>query len=133
MRKPRLLDLFCKAGGAGYGYWQAGFDVVGVDIEPQKRYPFTFIQADALEYLARHGGEYDAIHASPPCQAFSKMKNPDKAHRKAHPDLVDPVRELLMRTGRPYIIENVPGAPLLSPVTLCGSQFGLKVYRHRVF
>jgi DNA (cytosine-5)-methyltransferase 1 len=115
------------------GYHLAGFEVVGVDIAPQKRYPFQFIQADALEYLAAHGHEFDAIHASPPCQAYSVMKNPNPEYCKPHPELIEPVRDLLISTGKPYIIENVVGAPLIKPIMLCGSQFGLKVYRHRLF
>lgn len=113
------------------GYYRAGFDVTGVDIEPQKNYPFTFIQGDALECLAAHGHEYDAIAASPPCQRYSAMTN--CRDHEAHPDLVGPVRELLKASGRPYVIENVIGAPLNQPIMLCGAMFGLKVYRHRLF
>ena len=129
--KPKLLDLFCGAGGAGMGYHRAGFDVTGVDIEPMKRYPFQFIQADALEYLAAHGHEYDVIHASPPCQKYSSstrhLANSD------HPELVEETQALLRAAGKPYIIENVPGAPLENPLTLCGTMFGLPLIRHRVF
>lgn len=129
--KPRLLDLFCGAGGAGMGYHRAGFDVTGVDIRPQPRYPFAFVQGDALEYIAAHGCEYDVIHASPPCQLYSAMR---RVHPKAaYPDLIDPVRRLLIATDRPYVIENVELAPLLSPVMLCGTMFGLRVFRHRLF
>lgn len=131
MSRPRLLDLFCCAGGASMGYHRAGFDVTGVDIAPQKRYPFRFIQGDALEYVAAHGHEYDAIAASPPCQRYSAMTN--CRDHEAHPDLVGPTRELLIASGRPYVIENVIGAPLHQPVMLCGAMFGLKVYRHRLF
>ena len=112
------------------GYHRAGFDVTGVDIAPQPRYPFAFIQADALEYVREHGHEYDVIHASPPCQAYSATL-PIRGNE--HPDLVAPVRALLMATGRPFIIENVPGAPLENPLTLCGTMFGLRVIRHRLF
>jgi len=134
--RPRLLDLFCGAGGAGMGYHRAGFDVTGVDIKPQKRYPFVFIQADALEFLAEHGHEFDAIHASPPCQAHSAMKTMHNA--KEHIDLVPATRRLLQSIGRPYVVENVPGAPLHAPVTLCGTAFGLgwqdaELRRHRLF
>jgi DNA (cytosine-5)-methyltransferase 1 len=129
--KPRLLDLFCGAGGAAVGYQRAGFEVVGVDIKPQKHYPFEFHQADALEYLAAHGREFDAIHASPPCQKFSKSVS--KANRAKRPDYVGPTRDLLMALGLPWVIENVPGAPLRNPITLCGSSFGLDVRRHRRF
>jgi DNA (cytosine-5)-methyltransferase 1 len=113
------------------GYHRAGFEVVGVDIKPQPRYPFTFIQADALEYCREHGREYDAIHASPPCQAYSAANN---IHgRTDHPDLIDATREALMAAGRPYVIENVPGAPLRDPALVCGLSLGLNVKRHRLF
>lgn len=137
---PRLLDLFCCAGGAGMGYHRAGFEVVGVDIEPQPNYPFEFHQADALEFLAEHGHEFDAIHASPPCQLYSITKH---AHTRKHPDLLIPTRDALRATGLPYVIENVEGAPLIDPLTLCGSEFGLQaedvdgvrlaLRRHRLF
>jgi DNA (cytosine-5)-methyltransferase 1 len=138
--KPRLLDLFCCAGGAGTGYARAGFDVVGVDIDPQPRYPFEFHQADALEYVAEHWREFDAIHASPPCQVYSKTAH---LHDNKHPDLLAPTRAQLDATGLPYVIENVEGAPLIDPLTLCGSEFGLRALdvdglelalrRHRLF
>jgi DNA (cytosine-5)-methyltransferase 1 len=137
--KPRLLDLFCGAGGCSVGYARAGFDVVGVDIRPQPNYPFEFIQADALEVLREYGIEdqADAIHASPPCPLYSTIGKQSRATGNArmerHPDLVAPTRELLQATGLPYVIENVPGAPLLDPVTLCGSMFGIDVRRHRLF
>ncbi len=130
MTRPRLLDLFCCEGGAGMGYHLAGFDVVGVDIVAQPRYPFAFVQADALEYVAAHGHEFDAIHASPPCQGYSVTKS---IHGKNYPLLVDAVRDALEATGKPYVIENVPGAPLPNAIELCGVMFGLKVYRHRLF
>lgn len=132
MDKPRLLDLFCGAGGAAMGYYRAGFEVTGVDIKPQPRYPFGFVQADALEYVRCHGREFDAIHASPPCQVFTVAQNAAKnAH--AHPDLVAPIRELLQATGKPYVIENVVGAPLFNPTLVCGLSLGLGVKRHRLF
>lgn len=141
-RKPRLLDLFCKAGGASAGYVRAGFRVTGVDVEEQPNYlksgASEFVRADALDYLERHGREYDVIAASPPCQCYTKVnqnrhaKRP-RALRKEHPDLVAPVRELLIASGRIYIIENVVGAPLRMAVTVCGSSLGLKVRRHRLF
>lgn len=129
----RLLDLFCGAGGAAMGYHRAGFDeIVGVDIKPQKHYPFTFVLGDALEYCRLHGAEFDAIHASPPCQRYTRAQNAAK-NAMAHPDLVGVTREALRATGKPYVIENVVGAPLLNPVILCGAQLGCKVYRHRLF
>jgi DNA (cytosine-5)-methyltransferase 1 len=132
-QKPRLLDLFCGAGGCAMGYSRAGFDVVGVDLAAQKNYPFEFHQGDALEYLAAHGAEFDVIHASPPCQKFSNVT--PKANRDDHPNLIDPTRDLLFQIGRPFIIENVGGAhaELINPVMLCGTMFGLKTRRHRLF
>lgn len=129
--RPRLLDLFCCEGGAGMGYYRAGFQVVGVDNEPQPLYPFEFHQADAIEFVREHGHEFDVIHASPPCQAHSTI-TPDKSR---HVDLIPSTREALLHVGRPYVIENVEGAKreLIDPVKLCGSSFGLKVRRHRYF
>jgi DNA (cytosine-5)-methyltransferase 1 len=133
MSRPRLLDLFCGAGGAAVGYSRAGFEVVGVDIAPQPRYPFEFHQADALEFLAAAGRDFDAIHASPPCQRYTTAsfcrKNKDR-----HPDLVDQVRSLFKDMATPYVIENVMESPLCrGSIVLCGLMFGLKVFRHRVF
>lgn len=132
-----ILDLFCKAGGCSAGYVRAGWQVVGVDIEPQPNYPYEFIQMDAIEFLKTQDlSRFDAIHASPPCQKFSRVQALGKARNgsyKEHPDLVEPTRELLQKIGKPYVIENVVGAPLNNPITLCGSMFGLKVYRHRLF
>lgn len=132
MTKPRLLDLFCCAGGAAMGYHRAGFDVVGVDIAPQPHYPFEFVQADALEadcLVEFPLDEFDAIHASPPCQAYSTIT----PARDAHADLYVPIRQLLMTLPVPWVIENVIGAPYRSGVVLCGSMFGLRVRRHRNF
>lgn len=133
--KLKLLDLFCCQGGASAGYVNAGFLVHGVDIDPQPRYPYPFTQADALTHLAdliRTGdiGQYHAVHASPPCQAHS---NAQRIQGRDHPELIEPVRELLDQTGLPYVIENVPGAPLKDPMELCGAMFGLRTYRHRLF
>jgi DNA (cytosine-5)-methyltransferase 1 len=129
--KPRLLDLFCGAGGAGMGYFRAGFEVVGVDINLQKRYPFEFHQADALEYLQDHWQEFDAFHASPVCKQFTKLRF---IHKREYPDFITPIRPLLVATGKPWVIENVPGAPLINPIILCGTMFPeLRVYRHRAF
>ena len=129
----RLLDLFCCEGGAGMGYAQAGFDITGVDIEPQPRNPHRFVLGDALAYLAEHGHEYDAIHASPPCQGYSHLT--PEAHRANYPKLIPQLRAMLRELGKPYIIENVAGArhELENPVMLCGSMFGLRTQRHRYF
>lgn len=136
----RVLDLYCGAGGASAGYAQAGLEVVGVDIKPQKRYPFEFIQSDAIEYLTKHGHEYDLVHTSPPCQVHSKMT---KQHgENDHAELIHPTRNILLQIGVPYVIENVEGAPLLNPTLLCGDMFALgcrydgtfrRLRRHRLF
>ena len=134
----RLLDFFCGAGGAAMGYSQAGFDeIVGVDIVPQPNYPFTFVQADALMFagLPRLRDNFDLIHASPPCQAFTVAQ---VIHKREHPNLIPPIRALLEASGVPWVMENVPGAPLRRDLVLCGTQFGLrtahgKLQRHRVF
>lgn len=129
--KPRLLDLFCGAGGCARGYQMAGFHVTGIDIKPQPRYAGdVFVCADALEYVAEHGHEFDAIHASPPCQAYSSMRH---VTGKEYPMLIEITRHMLNKTGKPYVIENVEGAPLFNAVILCGTMFGLKTFRHRLF
>ena len=126
----RVLDLFCGGGGCGMGYQRAGFEVVGVDIARQPHYPFEFVQADAIEYVRVHGREFDLIHASPPCQLYSVTASLSNGN---HPDLVGPTRDALLAVGKPYVIENVEGAPLDNPLTLCGTMFGLQVLRHRLF
>lgn len=147
----RILDLFCCQGGASRGYADAGFEVVGVDINPQPRYRHAFVQADAIQALRLMlNGEwlpfrapdstplyarledFDAIHASPPCQAHTKAW---KLNKRLHPKLIAPTRELILRTGLPYVIENVEEArsELINPVMLCGESFGLETYRHRLF
>lgn len=127
----RVLDCFCGAGGAAGGYHRGGAaNIVGVDINPQPHYPFEFIQGDALQYLQDHGHEFDFIHTSPPCQGYSRIK---PLTRKGYPQLIQPVRDLLIAIGKPYVIENVPGAPLKNPTLLCGMMFGLDLYRHRLF
>lgn len=129
----RLLDLFCCAGGGAMGYHWAGFDeIVGVDTEPQKRYPFEFVQGDAIEFLKEHGNEFDAVHASPPCQGYSRAKH---LRGRQHPMLIEPVREALEKLGKPYVIENVVGAPLITEKTikLNGLFFGLMTVRERLF
>ena len=117
------------------GYHLAGFDVIGVDIEPQPRFPFTFYQDDALAVLRKiiqSNWRPAAIHASFPCQLFCQL-SPATGHRDKHPDLVTPGRPLLEATGVPWVIENVPRAPLRDPVIFCGPSFGLEVIRHRAF
>lgn len=138
MARPRLLDLFCCAGGAGMGYHRAGFDVVGVDIRPQPRYPFEFIQADCLKLGMDFLRSFEAIHASPPCQGYTDLRHAPGA--KGAPLLIDAVREMLDSTGLPYIIENVEGArvAMRDPIRLCGTMFGLgaqgcELRRHRLF
>jgi DNA (cytosine-5)-methyltransferase 1 len=130
--RPLLLDLFCGAGGAAMGYHRAGFDVVGVDIKPQPRYPFEFHQDDALAWLDSPMDlqAYDAIHASPPCQAYTVANN---IHQREHPNLLPLTRELLRKAGGPWVIENVPGAPMPAHVQVCGLALGLNVKRHRWF
>jgi DNA (cytosine-5)-methyltransferase 1 len=145
--RPLLLDLFCGAGGCSVGYHRAGFDVVGIDHKPQPSYPFPFIQGDALwmiETLVRGGGvvacndevyrlrDIDAIHASPPCQRYSIGRHIHTSGDR-HPDLVEPTRKWLTESGKPWVMENVPGSPLTNAATLCGLMFGLRVLRHRLF
>lgn len=138
-RKYKLLDLYCCAGGAAKGYYDAGFDVVGVDIVDRPNYPYEFIKADALEILKNEDfiSQFDTIHASPPCQCYSKLKylsgNVEKWEAE-HVNLVEPTRELLIKTGKPYVIENVEGSPLINPIKLCGSQFeNMYTQRPRLF
>lgn len=136
MSRPRLLDLYCCAGGASMGYHLAGFDVTGVDILPRPRYPFTFVQADVLSLDPAWVASFDAIAASPPCQAHTAMKTMHNA--KEHLDLVPQTRAMLQASGRPWVMENVVGAPLEDPILLCGTMFGLGVddaelRRHRLF
>jgi DNA (cytosine-5)-methyltransferase 1 len=131
--KPLLLDTFCKAGGTSMGYYQAGFEVVGVDIEPQKRYPFEFHQGDAIEFIMKYGKDFDVIAGSPPCQDYTSLK---AISGKSYPRLINATRETMKSTGKPYIIENVKGArfELDNPIMLCGTMFeGLRVIRHRYF
>jgi DNA (cytosine-5)-methyltransferase 1 len=128
-RKVKILDLYCGVGGASFGYYLAGFEVIGVDIKPQPNYLFPFIQADAIEYVTQHYNEFDAIHASPPCQAYSVMS----LNKSTHLDLYIPTRNILDMTEKPYVIENVIGAPYKTKYILCGSMFDLVVRRHRNF
>lgn len=140
---PLLLDLYCGQGGAAVGYARAGWDVVGVDWQPQARYPFQFHRGDALEFLAEHGDRFDAVHASPPCHGYSiataGLSDRDERYERSIPEVRAALREL----GKPYVIENVEGAPLLEPILLCGTMFGLgavdddgttlELRRHRLF
>ena len=131
--RPRLLDLFCCAGGSAKGYHEAGFDVTGVDLAEQPNYRFDFICADALKLDPKFLSGFDAIHASPPCQAYSVTAR-RTGRGDEWPTLIGPVREMLSATGLPYVIENVVGAPLEDPIMLCGTMFpGLRVIRHRLF
>jgi len=133
MKKPKLLDLYCKAGGAGMGYSLAGFEVTGIDIQPQPNYPFRFIQYDAVAYLRRYGHLYDAIHASPPCQFASRSTAPHRANNKEYFNLIPKTRAELDKCGKPYVIENVRGAGLRPDIILSGPMFNLKVIRVRHF
>lgn len=126
--KPRCIDLFCKAGGASMGLYRAGFDVVGVDIEPQPHYPFKFYQADAL---TADLSEFDAVWASPPCQAYSRF-TPNRL-KPNHWDSIPPTRKLLEASGKPYVIENVPCSPLKVRLVLTGPMFGSLLLRERWF
>lgn len=137
MTRPKLLDLFCGAGGASMGYHRAGFDVTGVDIQRQAHYPFTFIKGDALDYCQEHGHKYDVIHASPPCQKFSSAH---VIRGRTHADLLTPCRDLMALSGIPAVIENVVGAPMRADLMLCGTMFSLGIpekhgflARHRWF
>lgn len=153
MKKPVLVDLYCKAGGAAMGYHRAGFEVIGVDIEAQPHFPFAFCQMDALEALTRlvlgntlgtsdgkrlRLTDITAFHASPPCKADNQgvlCRQDVKTLRETYPRLIAPTRAALRDTSRPFVIENVPlaRAQLLNPMMLCGTMFGLRVKRHRYF
>lgn len=132
-RGLRLLDLYCCQGSAGYGYEQSGFSVTGVDLFPQPKHRGKFIQSDGIDYLLEHGHKYDFIHASPPCQEYSMSSMQFRLLGKQYPNLVEATRAALIKVGKPYVLENVPGSPLLNPVTLCGTMFDLPTYRHRLF
>lgn len=136
MANPRLLDMYCAAGGAGEGYARAGFEVVGVDKNPQPNYPFEFIRADCLELDPDFLAGFDAIHASPPCQAHTKKTatwGRKRVHWTEHLDLIPQTRAMLVASRRPYVIENVIGAPLKAGLVLCGTMFGLRISKHRAF
>ena len=134
--RPRLLDLFCCQGGASMGYHRAGFEVTGVDINPQPRYPFQFHQADALEFAKEHGHKFDVITASPPCQHDCSLTQGTNAGKFAYPDLLIPTLEALRASGKPFVVEQPPGRAskrMRVDLTLCGEMFGLGVIRHRNF
>jgi DNA (cytosine-5)-methyltransferase 1 len=139
--RPRLLDLCCKAGGSAKGYHDAGFSLLGVDKDPQPNYPYQFVQADALEFLADLAADgfrgVDAIHASPPCQSYLNLGGVNRAQGRTydHPDLIAPIRTFLLASGKPYVIENVADArpELIDPVRVCGTGLGLPLRRHRLF
>lgn len=141
MSRPLLLDLYCGAGGAARGYHDAGFDVIGVDINPQPRYPYEFILDDALRIAPLLLRDVHAIHASPPCQGYSQMSNCRPGLANSYERLVDATRDLLTDSGLPWVIENVEyaGLPHQSDLygshglMLCGAMFGLRTYRHRYF
>lgn len=143
--RPKLIDFCCCQGGASAGYVAAGFDVYGIDIVGQPKYPYPFLRANAIEALVwliegngfrfsngefLHLDDFAAAHGSPPCQAHTLAQ---RIQKNDHPDLIEPMRFLFEQTGMPWIIENVPGSPLRDPVELCGAMFGLRTYRHRLF
>ena len=149
--KPVCLDLFCGAGGASAGYAAAGFRVIGMDINPQPHYPYRFLQRDAMEVLAELAagnevridgdtlvstGDIAMIHASPPCQAYTRLRALAESSANTprdYPDMLSAVQSVLDKIALPYIIENVQGAPLRNAGMLCGTMFGLRVFRHRYF
>jgi hypothetical protein len=130
---PKLLDLYCGAGGCGVGYSRAGFEVVGVDIQPRPHYPFEFWQMDALAVTYEQLAGFDAIHASPPCQGYCTITSSARRRGIVYPDLYHQTKSMLVASGKPFIIENVVGSPARNAVKLCGTQFGLAVFRHRLF
>lgn len=132
--RPLLLDLYSCAGGCSLGYYQAGFEPVGVDLNPQPNYQWEFHQSDALEFLRTADlSRFSAIHASPPCQHYTQSTLGWRNQGKQYPDLLAPTREALQAIGLPWVIENVPNAPMRADFLLCGSQFGLQLVRHRLF
>jgi DNA (cytosine-5)-methyltransferase 1 len=134
MIRPLLLDLFCGSGGAAMGYYQAGYDVLGVDHVRQPRYPFDFVKSDVFDFLESYNYQHvSAIHASAPCQRYSRMTNCWPGLKRHYPNHVAPVRKVLRDIGLPYVLENVEEAFLHRPIVLCGRMFGLDLYRHRLF
>lgn len=138
MSRPRLLDLFCGVGGCSVGYHRAGFDVVGVDLVRRGDYPYELHIRDAVTYLVEHWAEFDAVHASPPCKAHTRANTLPRPTFgdplfPSHLDFLGPILDALHAVTVPWVVENVPGAPLPGAVTYCGSSFGLQVRRHRLF
>lgn len=139
MKRKKALDLFCGAGGVARGLQEAGYFVVGVDIKPQPNYSGDeFHQFDVFDFCRNEDARvtaysYDLIWASPPCQRYTQMLNHGLTDREKHPDYVAAIRHWLQLASKPYVIENVPHAPLVNPVVLCGEMFGLRVTRHRLF
>lgn len=132
----KLLDLFCGGGGASMGYHKAGFDVTGIDLKHGRRYPFNYIKGNVRDYLNKEFlSGFDVIAASPPCQTHSSTKHLRNAQGRTTSkiDMIEEVRNALIASGKKYVIENVPNAPLINPIQVCGSAFGLKVRRHRLF
>lgn len=129
--RPRVLVLFCAAGGDSMGWHRAGFDVTGVDIDPQPRYPFKFIQADAFDFFAKHGREFDFVAAGPMCRDHTPLTSVAGFTGTAWQ--LASVQEMLVESGMPYVLENVPASPLKADIVLCGKMFDLRVKRHRKF
>jgi DNA (cytosine-5)-methyltransferase 1 len=129
----KLLDLFCCCGGISKGFHDKGWECTGVDIKDGHQYPYKFIQSDVFDLPLDFLQQFDLIHASPPCQAYSYATKGARNRGKEYVNLLPKTRELLNKTGKPYIIENVPGAPLRKDLVLCGEMFGLRVIRHRYF
>jgi DNA (cytosine-5)-methyltransferase 1 len=130
--RPTALDMFCCGGGASEGLRRVGFDVVGIDIDPQPHYPFPFICADVLTLDPTWISTFDFVWASPPCQRYTANAK-QKGTSEQHPDLIEPTRQLLLSAGVPFVIENIPAAPLRNDLMLCGSMFNLRLVRHRIF
>jgi DNA (cytosine-5)-methyltransferase 1 len=132
--KPKALDIGCCGGGVSAGLVQAGFDVTGIDIEEQPHYPYKFIQADAFSLSIDYLKQFDFLWASLHCQAYTKATMQFRLKGKQYPtDQIERIREMFIKSGKPYVIENVEGAPLRNPVMLCGTMFDLRTYRHRCF
>jgi len=133
MKKPVLLDTYCGAGGCSVGYARAGFKVIGVDKDPQPNYPFQFFRHDAIDFINKYGKDFAVIHASPPCQKFSNSTAVHRSQGANYEDLTQPTRAALIATGKPWIMENIPGAPIRPDLKLSGYHFGLGVIRWRWF